>query len=176
MKNILRIGAAVLALLWLAVPALHARAKSTVFKVGFVDGKKVISQYSGSKDAQKAMAEAESKGVAELKEKDADLEKLKEEFKKKKLMMSDEQKKKAMDEIETKTLELEQAKQSIQQQLANKENILLENLVSKINAAASVVADAKGYDLILDKSAAYYGADDLTDDVIKALENQSTSK
>lgn len=57
--------------------------------------------------------------------------------------------------------------QQLQQELQQKNQDLLVPINDKVMAAVKSVAEAKGLTVVLDKSSAVYGGQDITDDVMK---------
>lgn len=73
----------------------------------------------------------------------------------------------------TATMTSDQEKQAyfnqLQQQLDQKKQVLLTNIQDKVIAAVKKVADSKGLGIVVDKSAAIYGAEDITVEVGKKI-------
>ena len=149
-----------------------AFAKSSAIKVAYVDVKKVFSQYSGTKDAQKIMETEVKKKEEEIRLREDEIKKLKQELKEKKLLMTDDVKKKKQDDIDRKTEDLAERTAMLRQDLAGRETKLIEEIVARISRIAKDIAESKGYDLVIEKNAVYYGADDLTADIVKGLETK----
>ena len=59
--------------------------------------------------------------------------------------------------------------QQLQQELQQKNQDLLVPINDKVMSAVKSVAEAKGLTVILDKSSAIYGGQDITDDVMKLI-------
>ena len=148
-----------------------AEAKDAL-KIGIVDVKKVFTQYSGTKTAQQAMATEVKLKEAEVGVKEEKIKKLKQELKEKKLLMTDDVKKKKQQEIDSELQSLQEYVIRLKQSLQGKETDLVENIVIRIANVAKSMAGKKGYDVVLEKNAVFYGGEDITVEVIKAMEEQ----
>ncbi|MDR3560603.1 MAG: OmpH family outer membrane protein [Negativicutes bacterium] len=112
--------------------------------VGYVDFQLLVSQHPDMIPAQQAMQAAADQA--------------KQDFDAKSAAMSEQEKKDYYNQL--------------QQQLAAKQQELLEPIKSKVMAAVKDVADAKGMTLVVDKSAAIYGGQDITGEVGKKITGQ----
>lgn len=112
--------------------------------LGYVDFRLLVSQHPDTAAAQQTM-----KAAADQAQKD---------FEAKAAGMNDQDKK---------ALFLQ-----MQQQLDAKEVSLMEAIQSKIIAAVKEVADKKGLSMVIDKSVAIYGGEDITSEVGKKISGQ----
>ena len=116
-----------------------ASAAST--SVGVVDFRQVMGQSSDLQDANTQMQLA--------------VEEAKNEFESKSAGMSEEEKGNYY--------------QQIQERLAQKQQSLIEPIQKKIEAEVKSVAEAKGLQVVIDKSSVVYGGTDITQDVIRKM-------
>jgi outer membrane protein len=116
-------------------------AASVSSTVGIVNYQLIVSQIPDSADAQKTMEAlfAESKKNYETKSS-------------------------AMNDTEKRSYY-----QQLQQGLQVKEQGLMKAINDKITAAVKVVADAKGFSIVVDSGTAIYGGEDITVEVVKKL-------
>lgn len=60
----------------------------------------------------------------------------------------------------------------LKQRLQTKQQDMLKALLDKVNAVVKTVAESKGLSAVLDKNQVYYGGADITDDVIKKIQDK----
>ncbi len=116
-------------------------ASAASSSVGVVDFRQVMGQSSDLQDANTQMQLA--------------VEEAKNEFESKSAGMSEEEKGNYY--------------QQIQERLAQKQQSLIEPIQKKIEAEVKSVAEAKGLQVVIDKSSVVYGGTDITQDVIRKM-------
>lgn len=116
-------------------------APSTTSPVGVVNYQQLINQHPDMAQAQAAY--------------DAAVKQAQDDFNAKSANMNDNDKKAYFEQL--------------QQGLQQKQQDLLNAIKDKINVAVKAVADAKGLTIIVDKAAAVYGGQDITDEVLKKI-------
>ena len=116
-------------------------ASAASSSVGVVDFRQVMGQSSDLQDANTKMQLA--------------VEEAKNEFESKSAGMSEEEKGNYY--------------QQIQERLAQKQQSLIEPIQKKIEAEVKSVAEAKGLQVVIDKSSVVYGGTDITQDVIRKM-------
>lgn len=116
-------------------------ASAASSSVGVVDFRQVMGQSSDLQDANTQMQLA--------------VEEAKNEFESKSAGMSEEEKGNYY--------------QQIQERLAQKQQSLIEPIQKKIEAEVKSVAEAKGLQVVIDKSSVVYGGMDITQDVIRKM-------
>lgn len=109
--------------------------------VGVVDFRQVMGQSTDLQDANTKMQLA--------------VEEAKQEFESKSAGMSDEEKGNLY--------------QQTQEKLAQKQQALIEPIQKKVEAEVKAVAESKGLQVVIDKSAVVYGGTDITQDVIRKM-------
>lgn len=139
-----------------AIAAIVPATPALAYTVGYVDTLRVLTSYSGAKNAQgqvqkeviayqKAFADRQQKIMAAQKEgkSAAELQKLTEQY-------------------EAELAPLKQKAASLDSKLSGEVKIKIEGVIKRI-------AQARKVDVVVDKAAVLYGGLDLTDDVVKAL-------
>ena len=116
-------------------------ASAASSSVGVVDFRQVMGQSSDLQDANTQMQLA--------------VEEAKNEFESKSAGMSEEEKGNYY--------------QQIQERLAQKQQSLIEPIQKKVEAEVKSVAEAKGLQVVIDKSSVVYGGTDITQDVIRKM-------
>ena len=116
-------------------------ASAASSSVGVVDFRQVMGQSSDLQDANTKMQLA--------------VEDAKNEFESKSAGLSEEEKGNYY--------------QQIQERLAQKQQSLIEPIQNKIEAEVKSVAEAKGLQVVIDKSSVVYGGTDITQDVIRKM-------
>jgi outer membrane protein len=162
-------------LISLILPALILAKE---IKIGFVESKKVFSEYQATVTANSQFNEyvgvlRDSAGKLQT-----GIEKLKNELEAQKLMLSEEARLKKMDEIEFFNKSYNQFLQDIfgpGGKVEQKNDELMTPLLKKINDAVSKVAQQEGFAIVMDLTeGVYYASGDLnlTDLVVKELNRE----
>lgn len=147
-------------------------------KIGFVESKKVFSEYQATVTANSQFNEyvgvlRDSAGRLQT-----GIEKLKNELEAQKLMLSEEARLKKMDEIESLNKSYNQFLQDIfgpGGKVEQKNDELMTPLLKKINDAVSKIAQQEGFAIVMDLTeGVYYASGDLnlTDLVVKELNRE----
>jgi outer membrane protein len=143
----------------------NAAAKE--YKIGFVDLAKVSDEYSKTKDYEKNFE-------AQVKAKDAERQKYVDELRKLKdeqALLSDKAKNEKQAVIDDKIKKLQDFDRTIRDDLVKQRNQMLAEIQKDIDGVISAYSKEGGYDIVLIKQTALYGADalDLTAEVVKRL-------
>jgi outer membrane protein len=140
-------------------------------KIGFVNTEKILRDSAPAKDAQ-------SKIEAEFKKRDTDLQKLAstlrtkyESFDKNAPVMSDADRTKAQRELSDLDTDLQRKRREFQEDFNRRRNEAFSGIVEKANAAIKNIAEKQNYDLIVQDAVTVSPRIDITDTVIKALDN-----
>lgn len=165
LKNILGI---------IAFCLLFSFAQAETLKIAYLDSDRIMQESKDTKEAQTTFENARQSWMKTAEEKKAELEKLKENYEQKKLILSESGKKEAEQVISTKQKELEDYIQDIFGDTglaAQKNTELMEPISKKFKDAVKKVADDNKYDLVLDTSSLIYGvpALDITDQIIQEM-------
>ncbi|MCS7203207.1 MAG: OmpH family outer membrane protein [Thermodesulfovibrio sp.] len=148
-------------------------------KIGVVDLYRVLNE---SEEGKKAIYELQSmleKRQRELDEKQKKIQSLKEDYDKKKAVLSEEARKSKEEEIERLSRELQRTAADYQMELQKKQNEITQSMLKEIRQIINEYAHKEGYSLIVEKAEQlilYTAAQiDITDKII-AIFNQKTDK
>lgn len=140
-------------------------------KIGFVNTEKILRDSAPAKDAQ-------TKIEGEFKKRDTELQKLAstlrtkyESFDKNAPVMSDADRTKAQRELSDLDTDLQRKRREFQEDFNRRRNEAFSGIVEKANAAIKNIAEKQNYDLIVQDAVTVSPRIDITDTVIKALDN-----
>lgn len=139
----------------LVLAPLNAQA----YEVGIIDEYKLLTEYKQSKDAQERIAALRAKIQDLLVALNKEIE---EASKNKKLTKT---------QLEAKQKEAEKQLLDEKAKAESVANSLRQDVETKVRVAINEVAKAKNIDLIITAETAYYGGNDITDDVLRKLNN-----
>lgn len=149
---------------------------STVHAAGMnfaiVDRQSVLDDYKETESVEQELAKAQTdrqeKIDARKKELDKELEALK-ELEKKKDPATESKRAEMRASLEKKFDELKTLHNKYMGELQTIEKKFVQTLKAKISTAIEEVAQKKGYSMVFEKEAVYFGGTDITEDVIKHL-------
>lgn len=154
-----------------APAAAAGSAPVSNIKIGFVNTEKILRDSAPAKDAQ-------TKIEGEFKKRDTDLQKLAstlrtkyENFDKNAPVMSDADRTKAQRELSDLDTDLQRKRREFQEDFNRRRNEAFSGIVEKANAAIKNIAEKENYDLIVQDAVTVSPRIDITDTVIKALDN-----
>lgn len=153
----------------LAVLALAATMSVSAFavKIGVVNTQEVFAKYSGTKKVQQELVKEKDKLEADIRTKEIELQKLGIELQGKGAKVTDAEKESYNKQAQS----LESFVRSAQQQLSQKEYQSFESIRTNIDASVQSIAKKNKYDYVLEAGAVKFGGTDITQDVIKMMEN-----
>jgi outer membrane protein len=162
-------------LLMLVSGLLYSQAK-----IGYVDSKVIIDGMEDAKDAQTNLDNLVQTWKNEIQHMNDSLNTLKDDFEKKKLILTDNIKKQKQEEItdlEKKIVDYKQSKFGESGEYFQKQNELMKPVQDKVFKAIQDVAKEGGYDFVFDRSSQllllYMNEKyDLTQKVINKLQNK----
>lgn len=162
----------VAALAVVSAPEVEAQAK-----IGYIDADAITTSYKRFQDAQKEAQRYEEELTKEFNKSQNELARLKENFDRQSLLMSEQRKKEEQQNIERKQMELQKFLEDVSGQggkLQRKTQELLQPIILKVNEAIAAVAKDKGYDFVLNTAAIAYANEDLdlTQAVLEQLEKE----
>jgi outer membrane protein len=139
------------------------------FKIATVDLAKLFSEYPGTKAAQDKFTAIAAKKQKDLVGQEQDLQDLDTELKKQASVLTPKQKEDKEYILKKKYEDYTQEKNQIMAELKTDQDQMTDDLLTQIKAIVVKVAQAKGYDVVLDseKTILVTNPADLTDDVIK---------
>ncbi len=163
------------ALVFLSIAPAVARA-ATAGKVGYVELARVLRDSSAAKGARDQLQKAVQAKQAAVDLEKAKVDVLKAELDKAAPTLSEVQKNARAKEILDRQTALQKMVVDARKEVGDADQASTKVVVDRMKAVLDKVAKAKGYDLVVEKSAAsvLFARDgiDLTDDVIKAMDAQ----
>ncbi|MGA2668981.1 MAG: OmpH family outer membrane protein [Ignavibacteria bacterium] len=149
-------------------------------KIGYVDSKIIIDGMEDAKDAQKNLDNLVSGWKSQIQQLDDSLKTMKDDYEKKKLILTENIKKQREDSISTlekRIADFQLSKFGENGEYFQKQNELMKPVQDKVFKAIQDVAKEGGYDFVFDRSSELtllYMNDkyDLTQKVIRKLENK----
>ena len=138
-----RLGAAVVAAVMIAMVPTDAVAQS---KIGYIDADAITTTYKRFQDAQKEAQRFEEELTKEFNKSQNELARLKENFDRQSLLMSEQRKKEEQQNIERKQQELQKFLEDVSGQggkLQRKTQELLQPIILRVNEAIATVAKDK---------------------------------
>ncbi len=153
----------------LAVLALAATMSVSAFavKIGVVNTQEVFAKYSGTKKVQQELVKEKEKLENDIRSKEVELQKLGIELQGKGAKVTDAEKESYNKQAQA----LDQFVKGAQKQLSQKEYQSFESIRTTIDASVQSIAQKKKYDYVLEAGAVKFGGTDITQDVIKMMEN-----
>ena len=169
-----RLGAAVVAAVMIAMVPTDAVAQSMS---GYIDADAITTTYKRFQDAQKEAQRFEEELTKEFNKSQNELARLKENFDRQSLLMSEQRKKEEQQNIARKQQELQKFLEDVSGQggkLQRKTQELLQPIILRVNEAIATVDKDKGYDFVLTTAAIAFANEDfdLTQDVLEHLEKE----
>jgi len=167
-------------LFFLSIFLLSSCLGLTQAKIGYVDSKIIIESMEDARDAQKNLDNIVTQWKGELQQLNDSLSLLKEDFEKKKLILTDkvkQQKEEDIKNLEKKISDFKTTKFGENGEYFQKQNELMKPVQDKVFKAIQDVAREGGYDYVFDRSSEilllYVNEKyDLTQKVIKKLEGK----
>lgn len=153
----------------LAVLALAVTMSVSAFavKIGVVNTQEVFAKYSGTKSIQQKLVKEKEKLENDIRSKEVELQKLGIELQGKGAKVTDAEKESYNKQAQA----LDKFVREAQQKLSQKEYQSFESIKTNIDASVQSIAQKKKYDYVLEAGAVKFGGTDITQDVIKMMEN-----
>ncbi len=170
-----RISAAVwisAALLGVGGPALAQT------KVGFVSLERILREAPAAQRAQKKLEQEFSKRGQDLSKMAEQLKKLQESLDRNSVTMSESDRQKREREFGELNREFQRKQREFNEDLAQRRNQELSEVIQRANLAVKQIAEAENLDIVLQNEQVVWASPriDITDKVIKALENARAGK
>ena len=163
------LGAALLALL----PPCAAQSES---KIGFVNTERILRDAKPAVAAQKKIEAEFAKRDQELTRTADQLKRLQDEFEKNGVTMSEAQRRNKQKEIGEFDVQFQRKRREFQEDLNQRRNEELAQVVEQANRVIRQVAEAEKYDVIFQDAVYASPRIDITDKVIKALEGKPPAR
>ncbi|MBI2427858.1 MAG: OmpH family outer membrane protein [Ignavibacteriales bacterium] len=124
-------------------------------KMAYINSQSVMEQLPEAQDAQKQLDALTQEWQSELTKMAADIQKKVDEYDKRKLIMTDKRRsevEKELQDLDKKLVDYRNQKFGTSGELFTKQNELMKPIQEKIFKAVKDVADAEGYDYVVDRS------------------------
>jgi outer membrane protein len=157
-----------------------APAATTTGKIGYIDVQRVLARSAAGVAAREQLEREKATMQKEMDGKRVELDKLRDELEKKGPLMTADSRREKQETFERKRRDAARLTDDFQKELEKKEQNLLQRVLQELSGVIERVGKERGYYLIVEKRGAvvlYAATDaDLTDEVIRAYDQQSGSK
>jgi outer membrane protein len=141
-------------------------------KIGYVDVQKVSESYTAAKEAFNALKKKVDDKDKEAAKKEAELKNMYKTYQDNQKMYTE----KALKEMEEKIMKMDEEnkryyKQALRE-LTEENEKLTKKIIAKILEAASTIGKQENFTYIFEKNSLIYGGEDITDKVIKLLNQE----
>lgn len=149
-------------------------------RVAFIDLQRVLVRSAAGVAAREQLEREKAVMQKEMDAKRTELDKLREELEKKGSLLTGDAKREKEDQLDRKRRDAARLADDFQRELARKEQQLLVKVQQELVGVIEKVGKQKGYHLIVERRGAgvlYFAPEaDLTDEIIRAYDQESTSK
>lgn len=145
-------------------------------KIGFINSDQLKEQLPEIRAAQQQLELLQQQRTQEGEDRQAKLDQMVENYRKQEMLLSEARKAELQTEIETEAQKLQEFGRTVQEEIMKKNFDLHNPIFERINAAIKALAEAEGYDFVLDAGSAggavVYANDkyDLTDKLLARLQ------
>jgi outer membrane protein len=157
-----------------------APAAPSTTRIAYIDVQRVLARSSAGVAAREQLEREKSAMQKEMDGKRQELEKLRDELEKKGPLMTADARREKQEAFERKRRDAARMMDDFQKELEKKEQTLLQRVLQDLSGVIDKVGKDKGYYMVLEKRGAsvlYASPDaDLTDEVIRAYDNQAPAK
>ncbi|MSS72076.1 MAG: OmpH family outer membrane protein [Candidatus Latescibacteria bacterium] len=174
MKRTVLLG---LGVLMVSALALSAPAFAQM-KMGYVDTDQILAEYKPFQDAQSEYRRYEDELQKQYAEKENVVGKLREDYERQKLLLSDAKKQEMEKDIQTKLAELQKFYQDSSGKVQQKNQELSEPIFKEVNVVLERVAKTGGYDFVFNANQVSYAKDEhnITQKVLEELNKELEAK
>ena len=144
-------------------------ASAQEFKVGVVNLDRIFREANSAKSAQTKLEQEFSKREKELNDTATQLKTLSEKFEREAPTLAESQRNTRQKQLVDQDREFQRKRREFQEDLNNRKNEELQQVIERANKVVKSLAEAEKYDLILQESVYVNPKHDITDKVIKAL-------
>ena len=144
-------------------------ARAQEFKVGVVNLDRIFREANSAKSAQTKLEQEFSKREKELNDTATQLKTLSEKFEREAPTLAESQRNTRQKQLVDQDREFQRKRREFQEDLNNRKNEELQQVIERANKVVKSLAEAEKYDLILQESVYVNPKHDITDKVIKAL-------
>jgi len=160
-----------IAFLATALFAMSAIGADTEVKVGFVNGQRVINESPQAAKAKKKLEKEFEKRDQDLQKTAKQLQSLQENLEKNGLTMSESERRAKEREFNETNREFQRRQREFREDLNLRQNEEMASIYERVNRVIKQVAESEKYDLILQEAVFVSPKIDLTEKVIKALQD-----
>lgn len=140
---------------------------SFAMKMGIVNTQEVFAKYSGTKKVQEELVKEKTKLENDIRVKEIELQKFGVELQGKGDKVTQQEK----EAYQKQATALQAFVKNAQSQLTRKERQSMEEIKTNIDASIQSIAKKKKFDYVLEAGAVKFGGTDITQEVIKTMEN-----
>lgn len=156
-------------LLCAGLVGMPATAAAAEFKAGFVSTERVLQEATIAKEAQKRLETEFSKREKTLNELGVSVKDMAAKLDRDAPTLSDSQRVQRQRELVAMDQDFQRQKREFQEDLAMRKNEELQKVLQKANVAIKSIAKSENYDLILQDAVYMNAKHDITDKVLRAL-------
>lgn len=155
--------------LFAALLALAPAAARAELKLGFVDLQRALNEVDEGKSAKSQLEKEFKEKQKQLDSKQDELKKLKADYDKQAVVMSDQAKRDKQAELERKAQETQQLFVQLQAELSRREQEITGGIFEKMRVIVRDIAEAEGITMVFERSNVLYAptALDLTNELIR---------
>jgi outer membrane protein len=151
--------------------AIGAQVQAQEFRVGFVNTDRIFREANSAKQAQAKLEQEFSRREKELNELGAALKAATERFEREATTLSETQRGQRQKALIDQDREFQRKRRDFQEDLNARKNEELQQVLDRANRVVRQVAEQEKYDLILQEAVYINPKHDITDKVIRALNN-----
>jgi len=148
-------------------------AQAQEFRMGFVNTDRIFKEASTAKAAQAKLEQEFSKREKELVDLGASLKSLVDKFERESPTLSESQKNARQKQLLEQDRDFQRKRREFQEDLNSRKNEELQQVLERANKVVKQVAEAEKYDVVIQEAVYISPKHDITDKVIKALNNNA---
>ena len=152
---------------------MFSSAHAQEFRMGFVNTDRIFKEASPAKAAQAKLEQEFSKREKELVDLGASLKTLVDKFEREAPTLSETQKNTRQKQLLEQDRDFQRKRREFQEDLNSRKNEELQQVLERANKVVKQVAEAEKYDVVLQEAVYISPKHDITDKVIKALNNNA---
>ena len=157
----------------IGVVTLFSSAHAQEFRMGFVNTDRIFKEASTAKAAQAKLEQEFSKREKELVDLGASLKSLVDKFERESPTLSESQKNARQKQLLEQDRDFQRKRREFQEDLNSRKNEELQQVLERANKVVKQVAEAEKYDVVIQEAVYISPKHDITDKVIKALNNNA---
>ena len=153
--------------------SMFSAANAQEFRMGFVNTDRIFKEASTAKAAQAKLEQEFSKREKELVDLGASLKTLVDKFEREAPTLSESQKGSRQKQLLEQDRDFQRKRREFQEDLNSRKNEELQQVLERANKVVKQVAEAEKYDVVIQEAVYISPKHDITDKVIKALNNNA---